>query len=361
MGTGEPGWSNRRSGKALTRRIGSVILRFRSIRQRVGDRRLRFIGRAALIAWFFDWTFVRISGLLENDFPIGMDIRIYYRGVEEWLHGGLPWTAGVAVHQSTFSYAGSPATTVMLVPAALFSEDQFAAIWLVLTALSALAIVRLLRLPPWWLLFPPTAEAVYSGNPQLVVLLLLLIGGQAGGLADSLAVALKVYALGPILGTRPLKRAGLALGLTLATVVLAPSLWIAYVEQFGAISARLANEAGHGFSAFYYPWLLVPTGLAILLLWRRDRTAAGWLAVPALWPASEFHYSTFAQPVMTPLLSVLLAIPLPLVAPSAILLDIVWRFKAAPVKERFTAWAAEASGDPQPPSDRLPASPAPVP
>ena len=81
--------------------------------------------------------------------------------------------------------------------------------------------------------------------------------------------------------------------------------------------------------------MLVPTAIAIVLLWRRDRKAAGWLAVPALWPSSEFHYATLAQPVMTPILAVLLAVPDKGLAPVAITLDILWRFAAEPVRTRL--------------------------
>jgi hypothetical protein len=40
-----------------------------------------------------------------------------------------------------------------------------------------------------------------------------------------------------------------------------------------------------------------------------DRRAAGWLAVPALWPAAEYFYATFALPLRSPWLAALLAVP----------------------------------------------------
>jgi hypothetical protein len=308
----------------------------------VGEDRLRFVRQAALVGWFFTFTYVRIETFVSYKIPIGMDIRIYYRGVQNWLNGGDPWAANVVANHSTFSYAGSPATTVLLAPSALFTEDQFTVLWLGLTAFAAVAIVRRLRLPFWWLLFPPTAEALYSGNPQLVVLMLLLAGaGRMGSLADSIAVAVKVYAVIPLLGERRLRPVALAFGVTIATFVVAPTLWIDYAKQFGAISARLAQQTENGYSAFYYPILLVPTAIAILLLWRRDPKAAAWLAVPALWPSSEAHYSTFAQPVMTPLLSVLLAVPVHFLTPIAIIFYVLWRFAAAPVHTHLATWAAD--------------------
>ena len=327
-----------------TQLIGTVVLRVQAVRRKIGEGRLRVVGQIALAAWFTALSYARISRYIHEGVPLGQDIRIYYRGVHLWLAGGDPWAAQVLVNGVTpFSYAGSPATTILLAPSALVSEDQFTALWLALSALSAIAIVRWLRLPLWWLLFPPTVEALYSGNPQLVVLMLLLAGaGRRGLLADSIAIVLKVYAVVPLLGERRPRRIALALGLTLATMAVAPSLWIDYLQQLGQISARLAKESDGGFSAFYYLVLLVPTVIAIALLWRRDRRAAAWLSVPALWPSSEFHYSTLAQPVMTPLLAVLLAVPIQRLTPVAIVLYVVWRYAADPVRTRLDAWAAAA-------------------
>ena len=330
----------------VVRAIGAGIVWLVAVRGQVGEERLRLLGQIALAAWFIWLSYQRVARLLKDGVPLGQDIQIYYRAVQEWLAGGDPWSASVAVNpHAIFHYAGSPATTVLLAPSALFSEGQFTALWLVLSAMSAVAIVRWLKLPIWWLLFPPTVEALYSGNPQLVVLMLLLAGaGRAGVAADTIAVTLKVYAIVPLLAERRPRRIVYALGLTLATVVVAPWLWTEYLTQFGAISARLERESAGGFSAFYHPVLLVPTAIAIILLWRRDRKAAGWLAVPALWPSSEFHYSTFAQPVMTPILAVLLSVYAQQgLVPVAIMLDVFWRFAAEPVRTRLAAWAAAAS------------------
>jgi len=68
--------------------------------------------------------------------------------------------------------------------------------------------------------------------------------------------------------------------------------------------------------------LLGVTAVALLILAVRDRRAAGWLAVPAAWPSSQFHYSTMALPVMSPLLAVLLAVPVARLAPVAIILEV---------------------------------------
>jgi hypothetical protein len=297
------------------------------------------------VTWFAWQTYVRLGGLVRANVPAGLDVQIYYRGVQAWLNGQDPWSAQVTVSsRAVFNYSGSPATTVLFAPSALLSEGQFTALWLVLTAASAVAILRLLKLPLWWLLFPPIVEAMYSGNPQIVVLMLLLAGtGRLGAVTDSIATAIKVYAVFPLMEEPGLRRVVPALALTVATFAIAPALWISYVREFGEISARLAAQSNMGYSAFYFPLLAIPTAIALILLSRRDPKAAAWLVVPALWPASEFHYSTFALPVMTPLLAVLLAVPTLRLAPVAIVLYVVWRFASEPVHARLAAWEAEAS------------------
>jgi hypothetical protein len=335
---------------ALTSSVGSAVIRVRAVRARIGEGRLKLAGQVGLAAWFAVRSLIRLHDLISWKIPVGMDIQIYYRGVQAWLNGHDPWAAAVILNDSRpFSYAGSPATTVLLAPSALLSETQFTVLWLAVTALSALAIIRWLKLPLWWLLFPPTFEAMYSGNPQLVVLMLLLAGarpmaGRLGWLADSVATALKVYAIIPLLGERKFKRLALAAVVTVATFAIAPSLWIHYAEEFGAISSRLARESDYGYSAFYSKRLIIPTAIAIFFLWLKDRRAAWWLAVPALWPASEFHYSTFAQPVMTPFLAVTLAVPIQQLPPIAIIVYVIWRYASAPIHSRLSAWA----GDPTP-------------
>jgi hypothetical protein len=328
----------------LTRSIGTAVLRLRAVRERTGADRLRILGEIALAAWFAAQTYWRFDGFIRGNTPLGQDIQIYYRGVQEWLQGHDPWAATVTVgSNAVFNYAGSPATTIVLAPSALFSESQFTALWLVISVMSALAILRWLKLPIWWLLFPPTAEALYSGNPQIVVLMLLLAGaGRAGWLADSISVALKPYAIIPLLAERRFQGVCLAAALTVATFAVAPTLWIQYAQEFGEISARLKYQSGDGWSAFYFPMLLIPTALALLLLWRRDPKAAMWLAVPALWPASEFHYSTFALPVITPLLAIPLSVPIQRLAPQAILVYCLWRFASPPIHAYLAVWAAQA-------------------
>ena len=281
-----------------------------------------------LCAWFAWQTWQRISFFFIRNFPVGIDARIYYRGVVAWLNGANPWDAGVSVGGATYHYAGSPVTTVILAPAGLLSEDVFTALWLVLTWVAAIWVLRRVHLPLWWLLFPPISEALFSANPQLIVLGLIL--ADRSWLA-AIGTALKVYAFIPLAGEGRWRAIGVAILVNAATILIAPGLWGRYISEFGTISNRLEFESIKGFSAFYYPGLLAVTAIAIGVLVLRDRRAAGWLAVPALWPASQLHYSTMALPVMSPFMAFFLAIPFLRLPPEIILVEVVRRLLAPTV------------------------------
>ena len=296
-----------------------------------------------LCAWFAWQTYQRISFFVVRNFPLGLDARIYYRGVVAWLGGTNPWDAAVSAGGATYHYAGSPMTTIILAPAALLSEDAFTLAWMVLTWAAAIWTLRRLRLPLWWLLFPPISEALFSGNPQLVVLALILADRSWPA---AIGVALKVYAVIPLIGERRWRAIGLAVVFHVVTFAIAPGLWLSYLDQFSAISSRLEYESIQGFSAFYFPALLAVTLVALALLLWRDRVAAGWLAVPAVWPASQLHYSTMALPVMSPLLAFFLAIPFLRLPPEVIIVEAVRRVLAPYVTGYLDRCRAIPAGPP---------------
>lgn len=301
----------------------------------------RRVGTILLVVWFAWITYGRISSFVSQGFPIGIDATIYHRGVVAWLQGGDPWGAAVVVHGWSYHYAGTPVTTVLMAPAGLLSEAAFTRVWLMLTWVAAVWTLRRLHFPLWWLLFPPMAEALFSGNPQLIVLALLVANLP---FASAVATGLKVYAFVPLAGEGRWRHIGVAVALNAATTVIAPNLWLDYVRQFGAISSRLANESTNGGSAFYFPAMLAATVAAVLLLAIRDRRAAGWLAVPAVWPSSQFHYSTMALPVMSPFLAVFLALPQPQAAPVVIILEVVRRLVTPWVRRLLTLEEASTAG-----------------
>lgn len=269
-----------------------------------------WLGRFGLPVWFAAWSIASVGLLVLYEFPLGLDARIYHAAAAAWLAGGNPWSAQASVYY----FAGLPPTVLAFVPFTILPEDVFVVLWLGVTVASAAWIIKKLRLSWWWLLFPPLAEGIFSGNPQIVLLALLVSAWGA-----FLAPALKVYALVPLAGEwrwRSVGAAALVLG---ATVVIAPGLWQTYLGEFGRISDVLAQQAVGGFSACYRPLLLVPAVLAILAL-----------AVVALRPATQFHYSTFAMPLVgsSPavlLLTAALAVPVRGLPAVAIIVYAAWR------------------------------------
>lgn len=309
----------------------------------------RRVGTVLLVMWFAWHTYHRITFFLDARFPVGIDATIYYRGVVAWLNGGNPWDAAVVVGGSSYHYAGTPVTTVLMAPAGLLSEGAFTLAWFGLTWVATVWTLRRLRFPLWWLLFPPIAEALFSANPQLVVLALLVANRSV---ASALATGLKVYAFIPLVGEGRWRQIALAVAFNAVTVVIAPSLWLDYLRLFGSISSRIAYESLQGLSAFYFPVLLAVTALALLILALRDRRAAGWLAVPAVWPASQFHYSTMALPVMSPLLAVLLAVPMLRLPPVVIILEVGRRLVQPWVAQRLMGEGKSAAEAEPPPATR---------
>ena len=193
----------------------------------------------ALFGWFAWQTYHRLSLFAALNFPIGIDAHIYYRGVVAWLRGGDPWSASVAAGGAAYHYSGTPVTTVILAPAALLDEGTFTVVALVATWLAAVFILRRVRLPLWWLLFPPISEALFSANPQIVVLALLLVKGPW---AAAIGTALKVYAFIPLVGEARWRAIAIAVAFNAATVPFAVGLWAQYIDQFQEISNRLARR-----------------------------------------------------------------------------------------------------------------------
>lgn len=102
-----------------------------------------------------------------------------------------------------------------------------------------------------------------------------------------------------------------------ASIVVGLGIWTTYLSEFGAISARVAQETQGGVSAAVLldpkifgaalpadgivrvlPGLLLfgLVGLIVLAAAMRDVRAAGWLVVPLLWPAAQYHLATLAIP-----------------------------------------------------------------
>lgn len=260
--------------------------------------RLRLaLARIGLPAWFV------VIDLLWIVKPItfGIDARHYQRAASAWLTGGDPWS----VYEYDVQYAAGPHTLLLYAPTHLVPLPVATAIWMLIGAAAAVWAVRRLDLPLWWFAFPPLFHAVWNGNPQTLMVALLMIGAAW---ASAGAAIVKLYALVPLLfRPRQLVVAGIVLAVTLLVVP-----WQLYLGA-GAGAAAHLDGAWNG-SAWRIPVLLVPT---VLGLWVLRRRGAEWWSVPAIWPATQFYYVSTVLPVVArrPTLAALMAAPVPLMAP----------------------------------------------
>jgi hypothetical protein len=150
---------------------------------------------------------------------------------------------------------------------------------------------------------------IIAGNPHVVCLALLLCGSKW---LPALAAPMKAYAVIPMVVERQWRALALLAVIGAASVVLFWPLWSQYRAEAGSIEAWITGPGtGGGFSAARDPRLFALTAVALGLLAIFDRRAAGWLAVPALWPATEYFYATFALPLRSPWLMAALALSEP--------------------------------------------------
>ena len=156
-----------------------------------------------------------------------------------------------------------------MVPFTWVPEDVAVGLIIIFGLIGTLWAIRRLRLPLWWIAFPPFIDGLYNANPHVLILPLLVAG------AAPIAVLVKIYA-----GVVPLIRGDLRAVLLSAAilVVTIPILpWAWFIDQMPTIMDALRAQASGGMSAWAIP-ILVPVGVVALLVMGRDRAA--WWAVP---------------------------------------------------------------------------------
>lgn len=269
--------------------------------------------RIGLPAWF---VAIDLLWLAKPD-VLAIDARHYQRAASAWLAGGDPWAV---IEGGAGNYAAGPHTLLFYAPTSLLPLAVSVAIWMTLGLVASVWLIRRLRLPIWWVLFPPLTHAIWNGNPQTIALALLVLGNSWGAVV---AVGLKLYT-GLALITRP--RTLILVGIALvATLPLLP--WQLYLADGLGIGDHLGT-AWNG-SAWRFPILLPPT---LLGLWILRRQGAEWFAVPAVWPATQFYYVGMALPAVVgrPILAAALALPVPLMAPLVVMVLAVLEFRRDP-------------------------------
>jgi hypothetical protein len=268
-----------------------------------------FVSTVGLLLTFVMVTAERLIGAQARG-TFAIDLRVYRQAAETALNGGDPWATGVG----GITFAGPAPTLLAYLPAALLPEAVAIALYGIVTLGAALLALRALHLPLWWLLFPPISDSLIVLNPDVIVIALLV------GLPRlaALSVVLKVYAAVPLLLTGRWRPLAIGLGLCLLSV----PWWPAFLAARDGIEAALATQSYGGASA-WGTWVMIPTVVALAILWRRG---AEWLAVPALWPYTQLHYSAIALPVAArnPVVAFLLSFPVALLVPVATIYYAIW-------------------------------------
>jgi hypothetical protein len=228
---------------------------------------------------------------------IGSHASIYTAAARAWLNGGDPWSVG----PRAAVFAGPPPMLLPFVPFTALPLDVTRLVWVVGSAVLAVMVIRRLRLPAYWIAFPPIAQVIHLGHPEVLLLALIVLGGPLGGLAP----LVKPY-FGPALLAERRWRA-IALGMVVFVVTFPFLPWVAFVERLPEITATLARQS-IGDSTFGQPiWMLV----AILALASLGLRRGLWLAMPVLWPSAQPFYKVACVPAISPLLAVFWAIPIP--------------------------------------------------
>jgi hypothetical protein len=217
---------------------------------------------------------------------------LYLDATRRLLHGVDPWSTP---YPGDWWFGAPPISLLPVVPFALLPPDVGRVMLMAVAIGAGIATVRALKLPWYWILFPPLVDAMWTGNIQAWLVPLILVG------QGWLAVLAKVYAAVPLLILGRWRPLAIAVAIIIVTAPFLP--WVSYLSQSGAIYGHLRDQAG-GLSA---PPYLIP--LAVLALIVMGRARAAWMTVPAIWPSTQWYYNTLAIPALTPIPAALMAVP----------------------------------------------------
>jgi hypothetical protein len=283
------------------------------------------IVRHGLFVWFAANSIVGIAYAARDTTLLYFDARLYIMATQTWLAGGDPWQVQLAGNY----FAAPPPSLLPLVPVALLPLDLGVAVIATLVIVAAVATVRMLRLPWWWLLFPPLVQCVLSANVQGLLIPLILL--RAGAIASFL----KIYAVVPVVVTGRWRAALLTAALLVVTIPLLP--WGTYIAEFALINSHLTEQTKYALPTLFLV-LISPVALLAMAVVGRERAA--WLAVPAIWPSQQYYYGTLAMGARSDLAAAIVSIPIPgsgLVA-LFILAAVTWR------REGSARWRETANG-----------------
>jgi hypothetical protein len=270
------------------------------------------------------FTFGSVIGIVPaaiGGLPYGWDAVVYSRAARALLEGGDPWFA----RGYNIEFGAPPPSVIPYLPFAFLPDPVVSSAWIVIGTVSAVYSVRRLRLPAWWLLFPPLTIGVAAGSSAPLVIALLVRGGVV---ADAFAVLVRIYAGIPLLLLRKWRSLVAAV---VATALTAPFVgWLTFIQDREHVAEVFAKQDPDGYAATAVP-VLIP--LAVFGLVALGLRRSAWLIVPALWPHTQPYYASIALPVLAevPLVAISLSLPIPgLVAFGLVGDAIMQRFSLGP-------------------------------
>jgi hypothetical protein len=228
---------------------------------------------------------------------IGSHALIYTGAAQAWVEGGNPWSIG----PPAVVFAGPPSMLAPYLPFVGADPTVTRIIWVGGAGVLTVWILRQLKLPAYWIAFPPLLEGVILGHPEILVLTALVVGGATAGIA----AFIKPYAAAALLAERNIRGIVAAAALSVTSLLLLP--WARFFAELPLINGNLARQA-RGDSTFGEPVLMVVAVVALIALgWRRGL----WLSVPVLWPYAQPIYKTMTVPALSPLVAIFWALPIP--------------------------------------------------
>jgi hypothetical protein len=276
------------------------------------ERLRRGISRLAdpiLLGWFVLIDVVTIGRWFLND-SFGGNVQTYGAAARVWLAGGDPWAS---TFPTTFGPQALIAPPPSLVPYALTASLPIGSaswVWVAAGLVAAILVVRALRLPPWWLMFPPLISDVFWGSTDPILLLCLVAGPRW------LAGAVKATFIPAMIAERAWRDLVIAGALLVLSLAVLP--WRTYISHAADLVAPAIAQSNGGISAASFLPLAVATAATLALLgWRR-----GWyLSVPGLWPLNVTGYSVVSMPVLgaMPIVAAAIAIPVSYLGPVVII------------------------------------------
>jgi hypothetical protein len=207
-----------------------------------------------------------------------------------------------------YSYAAPPLELVPFIPGALVPVPAFMVAWGAICAASVFIIGR--RLGWVWLLYPPLLHGAWLGNPAIPGMVAVMLG------LPLLGLVLKPQLL--FVGTR--RAVAIFAVLSLLALLLRPD----FLAAISSLVGRYGDQSAV-VNAWMTPWM-IPVGISLILLARRDRRAAAWLVMPAIGPAMGWYGYAMVLPVGSTWLSVACAIPVPGLGAGAIALYGITRY-----------------------------------